>query len=89
MLGQSGVKMSFFTLLRALNRPLKFSCTDLVDLTGQNLLHSLCTRRREMVVDKTAGLRPTEELGCLRGWESFCLESFNIVIGLSQQREHI
>lgn len=42
-----------------------------------------------MVVDKTAGLRPAEELGCLRGRESFCLESLNIAIVLSQQRERI
>lgn len=39
-----------------------------------------------MGVDKTTGLRPAEELGCLRGWETFCLDSLNIVILLSQQR---
>lgn len=49
----------------------------------------LFPRRREMGVDKTAGLRPAEELGCLRGWETFCLDSLNIVIVLSQQRERI
>lgn len=38
-----------------------------------------------MGADKTAGLRPTEELGCLGGWETFCLAGLNIVILLSQQ----
>lgn len=47
---------------------------------------SQCTHRREMGVDKMAGLRPAVELGCLRGWEPFCLDSLNIVILLSQQR---
>lgn len=46
-----------------------------------------------MGVDKTAGLRPAEELGCLGGgggcWETFCLDSLHIVIVLSQQRERI
>lgn len=41
--------------------------------------------------DKTAGLRPAEELGCLGGggWETSCLDSLHIVIVLSQQRERI
>lgn len=38
-----------------------------------------------MGADKTTGLRPAEELGCLGGWETFCLASLNIVILLSQQ----
>lgn len=38
-----------------------------------------------MGVDKMTGLRPTEELGCLRGCKTFCLDSLNIVILLSQQ----
>lgn len=36
-----------------------------------------------MSTDKTTTrLRPTEELGCLGGWETFCLASLNIVIPL-------
>lgn len=38
-----------------------------------------------MGADKTTGLRPAEELGCLGGWETFCLASLNIVILLGQQ----
>ncbi|KAK5892449.1 hypothetical protein CesoFtcFv8_012827 [Champsocephalus esox] len=38
-----------------------------------------------MGADKATRSRPAEELGCLGGWETFCLASFNIVILLSQQ----
>lgn len=37
MLGESGLENVIFALLRRLNRPVKFSCTDFVDMTGQNL----------------------------------------------------
>lgn len=77
--------MSFFTLLHA-NVALKLSCSDVVDMTGQDLCS---THSRKMGVDKPSGLRPAEELGCLRGWETSCQESLNIVIVLSQQRERI
>lgn len=68
----------------------KSSSLDFVDMAGRwsgaapGSNRSVHTQE-EMGADKMTGSRPTEELGCLGGWETFCLASLNIVILLGQQ----